>query len=85
MLFLSSVLRYVLVQVLDPFYIFQLFAVILWCYEAYFPYAGCVAVISIVSIVINLRETRRNLQTLHDMVEFHGTVRRCTRGVCLCL
>jgi cation-transporting P-type ATPase 13A2 len=68
-------------EILDPFYIFQLFAVILWCFEAYFIYAGCVAFITALSVVINLRETRRNLQALHDMVKFSGTVRRCNDGM----
>ena len=67
-------------EVLDPFYIFQLFAVSLWFYEFYIYYAVCIVVISGVSITINLRETRRNLQKLHDMVIFSGSVIHCRKG-----
>jgi hypothetical protein len=68
-------------EVLDPFYIFQLFAVLLWFYEFYIYYAICIVVISGVSIIINLRETRRNLTNLHNMVKFIGTARFCASGL----
>jgi cation-transporting ATPase 13A2 len=68
-------------EVLDPFYIFQLFAVILWFYEFYIYYAICIVLISGVSIFINLRETRRNLTNLHNMVKFSGSVRFCHQGL----
>ena len=68
-------------EVLNPFYIFQLFAVALWMYEAYYYYAACIILISGVSIIINLRETRRSLQDLHDMVLFSGEVMVNFKGV----
>jgi magnesium-transporting ATPase (P-type) len=68
-------------EVLDPFYIFQLFAVLLWAYEFYIYYAVCIVLISGMSITINLRETRRNLTNLHNMVKFSGTVPFCHRGL----
>ncbi|CAH2318429.1 cation-transporting ATPase 13A2 isoform X2 [Pelobates cultripes] len=56
-------------EVLNPFYIFQIFSVILWFFENYFYYAGCIIVIAVVSICISLYETRKQSVTLHNMVK----------------
>ena len=44
-------------QVLSPFYIFQLFSMILWYIDEYEIYASCILFISTVSIVITIWET----------------------------
>ena len=46
-------------QVLSPFYIFQLFSMILWYIDEYEIYASCILLISTVSIVITVWETRK--------------------------
>lgn len=67
-------------EVLNPFYIFQVFSVILWLCESYYYYAGCIIVISIISIATSLYETRKQSVTLHNMVKMavSVTVRRAT-------
>lgn len=44
---------------LNPFYIFQLVSIILWCIDNYYVYATCVFIISVVSICISLYEIRK--------------------------
>uniref|UniRef100_A0A674KAK0 ATPase cation transporting 13A2 n=1 Tax=Terrapene triunguis TaxID=2587831 RepID=A0A674KAK0_9SAUR len=46
-------------QVLNPFYIFQVFSIILWLCDAYYYYAACIFVISAISIGLSLYETRK--------------------------
>lgn len=41
-------------QVLNPFYIFQLFSVILWCTDEYYYYAGAIVFMSVISIATSL-------------------------------
>ncbi len=55
-------------EVLNPFYIFQICSMILWSFDEYYYYAGCIFFISLVSVVVSLVETRRQSQSLHDMV-----------------
>ncbi|EDQ89259.1 uncharacterized protein MONBRDRAFT_25515 [Monosiga brevicollis MX1] len=63
-------------EILSPFYIFQIFAIILWGFELYYYYAGCIVLITIVSVTLSLLETRRNAEALRDMVAYEGVVTR---------
>lgn len=45
-------------EILNPFYLFQIFSVTLWCFDDYYYYAGCVFLLSAISIYCSLRETR---------------------------
>ncbi len=55
-------------EVLNPFYIFQIFSMILWSLDEYVLYASCIFVISVASIAISVYEIRQQSQALHDMV-----------------
>jgi len=55
-------------EVLHPFYIFQLCSIVLWSLDQYMFYAGCIFTISMMSVLISLYETRRQSESLHDMV-----------------
>lgn len=45
-------------EILNPFYLFQIFSITLWCLDDYYYYAGCVFVLSAISIFASLHETR---------------------------
>uniref|UniRef100_A0A3P8Z6E0 Polyamine-transporting ATPase 13A3 n=1 Tax=Esox lucius TaxID=8010 RepID=A0A3P8Z6E0_ESOLU len=62
-------------QVLNPFYIFQLFSVILWTTEQYYYYAATIVLMSIVSIVTSLYTIKKQYVMLHDMVATHSVIR----------
>nr|DBA15686.1 TPA: hypothetical protein GDO54_003159 [Pyxicephalus adspersus] len=62
-------------EVLNPFYIFQLFSVILWFCEGYYYYAVCIIIISIISIAVSLYETKKQSVTLRNMVKLSVSVR----------
>ncbi|KAG2459354.1 AT132 ATPase, partial [Polypterus senegalus] len=54
-------------QVLNPFYLFQIFSIILWMCDNYYYYAVCIFIISVISIGISLYETRKQSITLRNM------------------
>lgn len=62
-------------EVLHPFYVFQIFSVILWLADDYYYYASCIVVISAVSIVNSLMETKSTIRRLQDMSRFSCDIR----------
>lgn len=46
-------------QVLNPFYIFQLFSVVLWTAEDYYYYATAIVFMSVISIATSLYTIRK--------------------------
>ncbi|XP_070560588.1 polyamine-transporting ATPase 13A3-like isoform X2 [Ptychodera flava] len=64
-------------EILNPFYIFQVFSVVLWMAEVYYYYATCIIFISTISISISLYETRRQSITLRNMVAHSSNVQIC--------
>ncbi|XP_069096791.1 polyamine-transporting ATPase 13A2 isoform X1 [Pleurodeles waltl] len=71
----KSYLRLLVEEVLNPFYIFQVFSIALWMADDYYYYACCIFVISVISIGLSLYETRKQSVTLRNMVKMSVTVR----------
>ena len=55
-------------EVLNAFYVFQIASITLWSLDSYVYYASCIAFLSLGSVIMSLLETRRQSQSLHDMV-----------------
>lgn len=55
----KSYLRLLFEEILNPFYIFQIFACILWMNDQYYYYASCIIIISFISMTVSLVETKR--------------------------
>lgn len=45
-------------EVLNPFYVFQIGSILLWCMDDYYYYAFCIFIISAFSIISTLIETK---------------------------
>ncbi|BGP17337.1 hypothetical protein JCM10213_007551 [Rhodosporidiobolus nylandii] len=71
----KSVGELLLDEVLHPFYVFQVFSIALWSVDDYYYYAFAIAVISVVSIISTLLETRANVQRMREMSRFECEVR----------
>ncbi|XP_072334439.1 polyamine-transporting ATPase 13A2 isoform X2 [Scyliorhinus torazame] len=71
----KTYLRLLIEEVLNPFYVFQIFSIILWITDQYYYYAVCILVISIISIGISLYQTHKQSVTLRDMVKLTLNVR----------
>ena len=48
-----------MLQIVNPFYVFQIFSIILWCFDDYYIYAACILLISLISLGVELYETRK--------------------------
>ncbi|KAJ1731564.1 hypothetical protein LPJ61_002475 [Coemansia biformis] len=71
----KSVGRLLFDEVLNPFYMFQVGSIILWCFDNYYYYATCILLISAAGITETLVETRRNTRKLKEMAHFTCPVR----------
>ena len=77
----KSTLRLMVDEILHPFFIFQIFSIILWILEHYYYYAACILLISAISIAISLNDTKRNYARLRKMTEFHSMVAVYRSGI----
>ena len=68
----KSIFGILVSEVLNPFYIFQIFSVVLWMWDLYYYYASCILVIAIGSVLLSLCETISN----------HNEIRRMARYQC---
>ncbi|KAL5972016.1 putative cation-transporting ATPase 13A3 [Taenia solium] len=72
-----SVLKLLLTEGLNQFYVFQLASCILWFSDSYYYYAAAILLISAMSLSWNIYELRRNEKALRDTVTSYGTVNLC--------
>lgn len=77
---IKSVSRLFFEECADPFYIFQVFSVILWALEDYYYYAIAIMAVSLGSVVISIYQTRKHLKTLRNMIAKSGDVEVITPG-----
>lgn len=67
---IDSVVTLFLKEVTDPFYIFQIFSIILWFYYDYEPYAIVILVTTVISLGYSVYETRVNLVNIQQMARY---------------
>ncbi len=66
---LTPIFKLLYKEVLTPFYIFQLYSVIIWSIQGYVYYSGCIVVITATSVIYSLYSIRRNEKSLKNMVD----------------
>lgn len=76
----KSVFQLLVDEVLHPFYIFQVFSILLWLADDYVNYATCIFLISAVSIVNTLYETKTTIKRLQEMSKYTCDVRVWRNG-----
>lgn len=67
-------------EALHPFYIFQIASLILWSADKYYYYAGCILLISVISIASTLIETKSTMKRLREISRFNCDVRVLRSG-----
>ncbi|KAI8150400.1 ATPase [Fennellomyces sp. T-0311] len=67
-------------EVLNPFYVFQIGSIILWGLDDYYYYAFCIFLISAISIITTLIETKQTMKRMRDMSRFECSVRTFRNG-----
>lgn len=65
----QSVYGILISEVLEPFYIFQIFSLVIWSFDAYYYYASCIVIMSALSLTSSVIQTRRNQKQLRDTVQ----------------
>ena len=62
-------------ETLHPFYVFQIFSILLWSVDEYYYYATCIFLISLISIIDSLVETKKTAKRLSEISLFNCEVR----------
>lgn len=59
-------------EVFNPFYLFQVFSIILWSLDEYYQYASCVFLLSTVSCMLALYQTKQvsELPTYYKLITY---------------
>ncbi|KAK9473519.1 uncharacterized protein V1510DRAFT_429326 [Dipodascopsis tothii] len=76
----KTVAQLLVEEVLHPFYIFQVFSMVLWSLDEYYYYAACIFFISVVSVANTVVETRANMRRLREISRFVCQVRALRDG-----
>ncbi|KAM8902081.1 putative cation-transporting ATPase 13A4 [Lycaon pictus] len=71
---ITPIWKLLIKEVLNPFYIFQLFSVCLWFSEDYKEYAFAIIIMSIMSIALTVYDLREQSIKLHRLVESHNSI-----------
>ncbi|KAH7925940.1 hypothetical protein BV22DRAFT_1112020 [Leucogyrophana mollusca] len=66
----KSVMSLLIDEIIHPFYVFQVASIILWSLDDYYYYAFCIALISTLSVVTTLIDTKKTIRRMRDMSRF---------------
>lgn len=71
------ILELLMLEVINPFYIFQVVSILIWIAIWYYFYAAAIAVMSIAGIIITITQTRRNQRKLRNTVRGNDIITVC--------
>ncbi|XP_054838971.1 probable cation-transporting ATPase 13A4 isoform X2 [Eublepharis macularius] len=71
---ITPVWKLLIKEVLNPFYIFQLFSICLWLAEDYVEYSVAIVLMSVLSVALTVYDLRKQSVKLHRLVESHNSV-----------
>ncbi|KAF4020877.1 hypothetical protein G4228_012716 [Cervus hanglu yarkandensis] len=71
---IAPIWKLLIKEVLNPFYVFQLFSVCLWFSEDYKEYAFAIIIMSIISVALTVYDLREQSVKLHRLVEAHNNI-----------
>nr|XP_020820309.1 probable cation-transporting ATPase 13A4 isoform X2 [Phascolarctos cinereus] len=71
---ITPIWKLLIKEVLNPFYVFQLFSVCLWFSEDYKEYAVAIIIMSIISITLTVYDLREQSIKIHRLVESHNSI-----------
>ena len=67
---IKSFITLLLLDFADPFYLFQVFSIVLWLTNQYIYYACIIIVTTLVSLFVGVYETRKNLKNIQTMSKY---------------
>ena len=71
----NSIWKMTLEELTDPFYLFQLYSIILWYCTNYYYYSSVIIVLTIISLAISVYETHKNLKKLQKISRYSCPVK----------
>ncbi|MBN3290527.1 AT134 ATPase, partial [Polypterus senegalus] len=71
---ISPIWKLLFKEILNPFYVFQVFSVCLWFAEDYMTYAISIIIMSVISISLSVYDVRQQSVKLHKLVAEHNTM-----------
>ncbi|XP_069328874.1 probable cation-transporting ATPase 13A5 [Eulemur rufifrons] len=71
---IQPILKLLVKQVLNPFYVLQAFTLTLWMSQGYIEYSVAIIILSVISIVLSVYDLRQQSVKLHNLVEDHNKV-----------
>ena len=66
----SSIGKILLDELTDPFYLFQLYSIILWYCTEYYYYASAIVILTILSLIFSVYGTYKNLKQLQEISRY---------------
>ena len=66
----KSICKLLIHEVLNPFYIFQIFSVLLWMFDGYRMYACTILTVSTLSVAAEIIENLRNTSKISKMARY---------------
>ncbi|KAJ2941027.1 hypothetical protein O0L34_g13157 [Tuta absoluta] len=70
----QSIMTLILLEVFNPFYVFQIFTIAVWLAEPYYYYCVAVVLMSTFGVATSVIQTKKNQESLRATVEAHDTV-----------
>ena len=72
---ISSCGKILFEELTDPFYLFQLYSVILWYCTQYYYYASVIVVLAIISLVLSVYGTYKNMKKIQEISRYSCPVK----------
>jgi len=66
----NGIFKLLLHELTDPFYLFQIYSIILWYCTEYYYYASVIVIITLISLIISVYETHKNLKQIQKMSKY---------------
>ncbi|XP_053202977.1 polyamine-transporting ATPase 13A3-like [Panonychus citri] len=77
----EPITKLILNQISNPFYVYQIFIILVWMIQLYYQFAGCVLLFSIISIALHVHETRKQSMALREKVHSESEIVVLREGV----
>ncbi|ODM87469.1 putative cation-transporting ATPase 13A3 [Orchesella cincta] len=76
----QSIVKLLFLEVLNPFYVFQIFSITLWLTDNYIYFAVAITIMSVLGITSTIIQTRKNQKKLQATVQSSDIIKVCRDG-----
>lgn len=72
---MPSIFKLLFFEIIHPFFVFQIFSVVLWYYDEYYLYSNVIIILTILSLSNNLYETIKNMRRIKKLAHFETKIK----------